>query len=57
MRLRVDYRQLSKVMIKIKYPLQGIDDSMDQLLGEYVYSIIELRSGYLQIQVKSEDNF
>ena len=39
----MDYRQLSKVMGEINYPLQGIDNLMEQLLGEYVYSIIELR--------------
>ena len=32
----MDYRQLSKVMGEINYPLQGIDDLMNQFLGEYV---------------------
>lgn len=31
--LCVDYRQLSKVTVKNKYPLPRIDDLMDQLMG------------------------
>ena len=55
MRLCVDYRQLNKVMIKNKYHLPRIDDLMDQLVGACVFSKIDLRSGYHQIRVKSED--
>lgn len=55
MRLYVDYRQLNKVTIKNKYPLPRTDDLMDQLVGACVFSKIDLRSGYHQIQVKSDD--
>ena len=55
MRLCVDYRQLNKVTIKNKYPLPRIDDLMDQLVGACVFNKIDLRSGYHQIRVKSED--
>ena len=51
MRLCIDYRQLNKVTIKNRYPLQRIDDLMDQLVGARVYSKIDLRSGYHQIKV------
>jgi hypothetical protein len=54
-RLCVDYRQLNKVTIKNKYPLPRIDDFMDQLVGDYVFNKIDLRSGYHQIRVKVED--
>jgi len=55
MRLCVDYRQLNKVTIKNRYPLLRIDDLMDQLVGVEVFSKIDLRSGYHQIRVKTED--
>jgi len=55
MRLFIDYFQLNKVTIKNKYPLPRIENLMDQLVGACVFSKIDLRSGYHQIQVKSED--
>jgi len=55
MRLCVGYHQLNKVTIKNKYPLPRINDLMDQLVGAYVFSKIDLRSGYHKIRVKSKD--
>ncbi|XP_057459270.1 uncharacterized protein LOC130749931, partial [Actinidia eriantha] len=55
MRLCIDYRELNKVTIKNKYPLPRIDDLFDQLRGAQVFSKIDLRSGYHQLKVKSDD--
>ena len=55
MRLFIDYRELNKVTTKNRYPLPRIDDLFDQLQGASVFSKIDLRSGYHQLKIKSED--
>ena len=47
----VDYRPLNAVTIKNKYPLPRIDTLFDQL----AFSKIDLRSGYHQITIRSQD--
>lgn len=47
--------KLNKVTTKNKYPLLRIDDLMDQLVGASIFSKIDFKSGYNQIQVKDED--
>jgi hypothetical protein len=54
-RLCVDYRALNEVTIKNKYPLPRIDDLFDQLKGAKYFSKIDLRSGYYQLKIWSED--
>ncbi|GJX54910.1 putative reverse transcriptase domain-containing protein [Tanacetum coccineum] len=51
----IDYRELNKLTAKSRYPLLRIDDLFDQLQGSSVYSKIDLRSGYYQLQVREED--
>ncbi|KAM2086619.1 hypothetical protein ACFX1R_024133 [Malus domestica] len=55
LRLCIDYRQLNQVTIKNRYPLPRIDDLFDQLKGAYVFSKIDLRSGYYQLKIKNEN--
>ena len=55
LRLCVDYRQLNKITEKNKYPLPRIDDLFDQLQGIVVFLKIDLRSGYHQLRIRSED--
>ena len=50
-----DYRQINKVTVKNKYPLPRIEDLFNQLKGASVFSKIDLRSGYCQLQVKEVD--
>ena len=41
--------------IQNQYPLPRIDDLFDQLQGVRVFSKIDLRSGYHQLKIRSED--
>jgi hypothetical protein len=55
LRMCVDYRPLNEVTIKNNYPLPRIDILFDQLTGARVFSKIDLRSGYHQIDIRPED--
>ncbi|GJZ89050.1 putative reverse transcriptase domain-containing protein [Tanacetum coccineum] len=51
----IEYRELNKLTVKNCYSLPKIDDLFDQLQGSNVYSKIDLRSGYHQLQVREGD--
>jgi hypothetical protein len=55
LRMCMDYRPLNAVTIKNKYPLPRIDILFDQLSKAKVFSKIDLRSGYHQIKIGSQD--
>ena len=55
LRLCIDYRELNKVTKRNQYPLPRIDDLFYQLQGARVFSKIDLRSGYHQLKIRSED--
>jgi hypothetical protein len=55
LRLCVDYRPLNAVTINNKCPLPHIDILFDQLTGAQVFSKIDLRSSYHQINIRAED--
>ena len=55
LRVCIDYRQLNRVTIKNRYPLPRIDDLFDQLRGACVFSKIDLRFGYYQLKIRSDD--
>jgi hypothetical protein len=53
--LSINYHQLNKTMIKNQYPLPRIDDLFDKMKGTTMFSKINLRSGYHQLQIKEDD--
>ena len=55
LRLCIDYRQLSKVTTKNRYPFPRIDDLFSQLRWMWVYSKIDLCIDYHQFRVKKVD--
>jgi hypothetical protein len=54
-RMCVDYRSFNEVTIKNKYPLPRIEDLFDQMRGATIFSKIDLRSGYHQLKIQTED--
>jgi hypothetical protein len=55
MRMCIDYQNMNDVTVKNKYPLPRIDDLLDQLRNTKFFSKIDLRSGYDQMKIQSED--
>ena len=54
-RMLIDYRFVNAITIKNRYPLPRIDDLMDQVHGEKVFSKIDMASGFHQIRMAEAD--
>ncbi|GBG61037.1 hypothetical protein CBR_g18632 [Chara braunii] len=55
LRLCIDYRGLNRYTVKNSYPMPRADELFDRLAGNRFFTKIDLRSGYQQIRVATED--
>ena len=55
MRICIDYRRVNEVTVKDSYPIPKIEEILNQLGGNCVFTTLDLASGYHQVLVKKED--
>ncbi|KAL6475109.1 hypothetical protein MHYP_G00161490 [Metynnis hypsauchen] len=54
-RLCVDYRRLNMQTIKDAYALPNLEESFSALSGSHWFSVMDLKSGYYQIEMHEDD--
>lgn len=55
MRMCIDYRALNKLTVRNSHPLPRIDECLDRLKGAKFFTSLDLKSGYHQVRIASED--
>ena len=55
LRFCIDYRKVNEVTRKDAFPLPRIDDSLDALSGARLFSTLDLKSGYWQVEMEQRD--
>lgn len=56
-RLCVDYRELNNRTVKNKFPIPIVDELIDELSRDVMFSKLDLRAGYHQMRVHPDDVF
>ena len=55
LRFCIDLRKLNARTVKDAYSLPRIDDTLDKLKGSCVFSSLDLKSGYWQVEIEEEE--
>ncbi|RUM47864.1 MAG: hypothetical protein DSY80_00495, partial [Desulfocapsa sp.] len=55
LRFCIDYRRVNDITVKDRYPLTYIQDIFDHLQGATIFSTLDCRSGYWQVNMAEQD--
>ena len=56
-RFCVDYRRLNELTIQNRFPMPVMEEILEELVGSYYFTKLDMRSGYHQVRMHPEDEY